>query len=54
MTEPDTPPTDEYETFRRLAQKLVRVPRKEVKDKLDAERAGKANGDRRPKRRRPI
>jgi hypothetical protein len=30
MTEPATPPTDEYDTFRQLAAKLVAVPKKEV------------------------
>ena len=38
MTEPATPPPDEYETFRRLARKLFRVPKEEVKEKLDAEK----------------
>jgi hypothetical protein len=42
MTEPATPPPDEYDTFRRLAQKLVRVPREEVKEKLDAEKERRA------------
>jgi len=38
MKEPPTPPSDEYATFRRLAKRLIAVPKKEVDQKRAAEK----------------
>ena len=37
MKEPPTPPPDEYATFRRLAERLVTVPKKELDEKRATE-----------------
>jgi hypothetical protein len=45
MKEPPTPPPDENATFRRLAEKLVRVPKREADQQGAAEEARR---DKRP------
>jgi hypothetical protein len=37
VSEPPTPPSDEYVTFRKLAQQLVVVPKQEVDEQRAAE-----------------
>jgi hypothetical protein len=54
MKEPPRPPPDEYDAFRRLAERLIAVPKKELDEQRAADKANKGNGEgRQPKRRRP-